>query len=57
MQSTIENGKMSIMQAGQSRSIFWIRLVVIGVILAAGFSSCVVYAHPYHPYHHYYHHW
>lgn len=31
-----------------------IKFVIIGFIVAAAFSSCVVYAHPYH---HYYHHW
>lgn len=29
-----------------------IKFVIIGFIIAAAFSSCVVYAHP-----HYYHHW
>lgn len=33
----------------------FIKLLVIGLIVAAGFSSCVVYAHPAHPY--YYHHY
>ena len=32
-----------------------IKFVIIGFIVAAAFSSCVVYAHPAHPY--YYHHW
>ena len=31
-----------------------INLLIIGAIIAIGFSSCVVYAHPVH---HYYHHW
>jgi hypothetical protein len=30
----------------------FIRLLNIGFIVAAGFSYCVVYAHPYHPYYH-----
>jgi hypothetical protein len=33
----------------------FIKLLVIGLIVAAGFSSCVVYAHPAHPY--YWHHY
>lgn len=36
------------------KTIKIVKLVVIGLIIAAGFSSCVVYAHPAHPY---YHHW
>jgi len=30
-----------------------LKLVLLGLIVAVSFSSCVVYAHPYH--HHYYH--
>jgi hypothetical protein len=33
----------------------FVKLLVIGLIVAAGFSSCVVYAHPAHPY--YWHHY
>jgi hypothetical protein len=35
--------------------IKFVKLLVIGLIVAAGFSSCVVYAHPAHPY--YWHHY
>jgi hypothetical protein len=39
----------------KSKTFPYVKLLVIGLIIAAGFSSCVVYAHPAHPY--YYHHW
>ena len=38
----------------KKQTTIWVRLVLIGLIIATGFTSCVVYAHPYH---HYYHHW
>ena len=39
----------------RTSKIKFVRLLVIGLIVAAGFSSCVVYAHPAHPY--YWHHY
>jgi hypothetical protein len=39
----------------RTSKIKFVKLLVIGLIAAAGFSSCVVYAHPAHPY--YWHHY
>jgi hypothetical protein len=44
----------SIVPVSKKTTTTWVRLVLIGLIIATGFTSCVVYAHPYH---HYYHHW
>lgn len=49
-----EHLKKSNMLVSKKQTTTWVRLILIGFIIAAGFTSCVVYAHPYH---HYYHHW
>jgi len=33
-----------------------VKLFLVGLVIAVGFSSCVVYEHPYHPHHYYYYH-
>jgi hypothetical protein len=50
--TTDQKDRITVSHTGKLK---FIKLLVIGLIVAAGFSSCVVYAHPAHPY--YWHHY
>ena len=49
--NTTDKGQLTVSLNSKMK---FLKLLVIGFIVAAGFSSCVVYAHPHHAY---YHHW
>ncbi|HXB05636.1 MAG TPA: hypothetical protein VNW04_00930 [Puia sp.] len=54
LHSTPANDKY-ILTSKPGRTFKYVKLFLLGLIIAAGLSSCVVYAHPYHHHYYYYH--